>query len=202
MIMFFFTKRQRRPLLEEDPAESIEAKEMLVMGYVTGAVTPFIAYDVWANHYMLTSMASSIGFMAMAGALVGMIQTGLLKDCSKEALGSAVWCLLALLITAKLNWIIKKLLERYPVHLDILMRHFRIRDFKFDIENAYIYNLDSAFHFAAKKGKLSSANIEVFIAAVISFCQERETVQLKPARFYPPVSRGICCRVKQGSLQS
>ena len=54
------------------------------MGYVTGAVTPCIAYDVWAHHYMLTSMASSISIMAMAGALVGMIQTGFLKDCPQD----------------------------------------------------------------------------------------------------------------------
>ena len=107
---------------------------------------PCISYDLWANHFMLTSVACTFAYMAMAGITLVMILSGLLLSDidTTDAIYSSIGCLCTLPMTLAFSWIIKRMLPRGSQHLEFLAQQYRIEDFKRGIESGWIWDLDSA----------------------------------------------------------
>ena len=102
------------------------------MGVMTGGVMPCISYDLWANHFMLTSVACTFAYMAMAGITLVMILSGwLFPDIdTTDAIYSSIVCLCTLPISFLFSLLIKWMLPRGSQHLEFLDQQFRIEDFK------------------------------------------------------------------------
>ena len=145
---------------EESIQESLESKDMRIMGYVTAAFTPCVSHDVRAKHFHTTSVASTQGYIALAGSLLLMNLSEVLDSKMNDTFVSAIVCLVALSVTSVLSLIVRKILFRGNEYLEIMRVHARVVDFKEDIETETIFDLKSAFLAVRQKGQLSSEIIQ------------------------------------------
>ena len=185
---------EMEPIIVETLSES---KDLSYMGYVTAAFTPCVAHDIWANHFLLTSFASTFGYLSLAGTLLILIKANLLEnkenntdalditagqqdnnaqdnDNHSDALVGSIVCLVALPISLGLTIFQKKILSQGKEHLGFMMTQYRLTDFKQEIESGTISDLETGFFEAAGQGQLSTENIQAFLEAGLNGVNEQD----------------------------